>query len=201
MDFLSNPNIAYLLLVITTFLVLAAIAVPGTGIPEIAALFGLVLSGYAVYHLSFNWWALALLLLSLVPFFFAVRGPRREIWLALSILGLTVGSVFFFPAQQGLISVNPVLAVVTSAIYAAFLWLSVRKILQIAQTKPVQDISALIGQRGETKTPVQAEGSVQVVGELWSARSEKPIPAGTVVHVVGREGFVLIVEQEGSSDK
>jgi membrane-bound ClpP family serine protease len=140
-------------------------------------------------------------LLSLVPFFFAVRGPRREIWLALSILGLTVGSVFFFPAQQGLISVNPVLAVVTSAIYAAFLWLSVRKILQIAQTKPVQDISALIGQRGETNTPVQAEGSVQVVGELWSARSEKPIPAGTVVHVVGREGFVLIVEQEGSSDK
>jgi membrane-bound ClpP family serine protease len=56
MDFLSNPNIAYLLLVITTFLVLAAIAVPGTGIPEIAALFGLVLSGYAVYHLSFNCW-------------------------------------------------------------------------------------------------------------------------------------------------
>jgi membrane-bound serine protease (ClpP class) len=201
MDFLLDPNIAYLLLVVTTFLVLTAIAVPGTGIPEIAALFSLVLAGYAVYHLSFNTWAMALLLLSVVPFFFAVRGPRRELWLALSIIGLTVGSVFFFPAQQGFISIHPVLAIVTSAVYAAFLWVSVRKTLQIAQTKPVHDISALIGQRGETKTPVQAEGSVQVVGELWSARSEKPIPAGSLVHVVGREGFVLIVEKEGLSDK
>ncbi len=201
MDFLLDPNIAYLLLVVTTFLVLMAIAVPGTGIPEIAALFGLVLSGYAVYHLSFNWWAMALLLLSVVPFFFAVRGPRRDLWLVVSIIGLTVGSVFFFPAQKGFISVHPVLAIVTSAVYAAFLWVSIRKILQIAQTKPLQDVSALIGQRGETKTPVQAEGSVQVVGELWSARSEKPIPVGSVVHVVGREGFVLIVEEEGLPNK
>jgi membrane-bound serine protease (ClpP class) len=201
MDFLLNPNIAYLLLVVTTFLILTAIAVPGTGIPEISALFSLVLAGYAVYHLSFNGWALALLLLSVVPFFFAVRGPRREMWLALSIIGLTVGSVFFFPAQQGLISVHPVLAIVTSGIYAAFLWVSIRKILQIAQTKPIQDISTLIGARGETKTPVQAEGSVQVVGELWSARSEKPIPAGEVVRIIGREGFVLTVEKDDSSDK
>lgn len=201
MDFLLNPNIAYLLLVVTTFLVLMAIAVPGTGIPEVAALFSLVLAGYSVYHLSFNWWALALLLLSIVPFFFAVRGPRREKWLVLSIIGLTVGSVFFFPAQEGFISVHPVLAVVTSAIYAAFLWVSIRKTLQIAQVKPVHDISGLIGERGETKTPVQAVGSVQVVGELWSARSEKPIPAGSIVHVVGREGFVLIVEKDGVSDQ
>jgi membrane-bound ClpP family serine protease len=60
----------------------------------------------------------------------------------------------------------------------------------------LQDISSLIGERGETKTPVQAEGSVQVVGELWSARSEKPIPAGSLVHVVGREGFVLVIEKD-----
>jgi membrane-bound serine protease (ClpP class) len=201
MDFLLNPNIAYLLLVVTTFLVLMAIAVPGTGIPEISALFSLVLAGYAVYHLSFNGWALALLLLSVVPFFFAVRGPRREMWLALSIISLTVGSVFFFPAQHGFISVHPVLAIVTSGIYAAFLWVSIRKTLQIAQTKPVQDISAVIGESGETKTPVQAEGSVQVVGELWSARSEKPVPAGEKVRVIGREGFVLIVEKDGLSEK
>jgi membrane-bound serine protease (ClpP class) len=196
MDILLNPNIAYLLLVVTTFLVLMAIAVPGTGIPEIAALFSLFLSGYAVYHLSFNWWAMALLVLSVVPFFFAVRGPRRDMWLVFSIIGLTVGSVFFFPAQQGFISVHPLLAVVTSAIYALFLWISIRKTLQIAQTKPMNDISTIIGERGETKTPVLAEGSVQVVGELWSARSEKPIPAGSLVHVVGREGFVLVIEKD-----
>ena len=200
MDFLLNPNIAYLLLVVMTFLALMTIAAPGTGMPEISALFCMVLAGYAVYHLSFNWWAMAILAASVVPFIFSIRGPRREIWLALSIVGLTVGSVFFFPAAKGIISVDPVLAIVTSALYAAFLWIAVRKVLQVSQTKPVNDISVLIGQRGETKTPVKAEGSVQVAGELWSARSEKPIPVGSPVRVVGRDGFILIIEKVGLSE-
>jgi membrane-bound serine protease (ClpP class) len=199
MDILLNPNIAYLLLVAATFLGLVALTAPGSGIPEISALFCMVLAGYAVYHLSFNWWALAILVVSLVPFFFSVRGPRRELWLVVSIAGLTVGSVFFFPAGQGIISVNPALAIITSAVYAVFLWIAVRKVIQVSQTKPVNDISVLIGQRGETKTPVKAEGSVQVAGELWSARSEIPIPVGSPVRVVGRDGFILIIEKDSLS--
>ena len=102
------------------FVLFAIATVPGTGVPELIAALSLWrFAGYAVYHLSFNWWALALLVSSVVPFFFAVRGPRRELWLAVSILGLTVGSVFFFPAANGLISVHPCLAAVTSAVYAA----------------------------------------------------------------------------------
>jgi len=38
---------------------------------------------------------------------------------------------------------------------------------------------------------------VQVAGELWSARSEKPIAAGSPIRVVRRDGFVLIVEKSG----
>ena len=196
MDFLLNPNIAYLVLVAATFLALVAFTAPGSGIPEISALFCMVLAAYAVYHLSFNGWALALLIVSVVPFIFSIRGPRRELWLAVSIAGLTAGSVFFFPSGKGILSVNPFLAVVTSALYAIFLWIAVRKVLQVSKIKPVNDISVLIGQRGETKTPVKAEGSVQVAGELWSARSENPIPVGSPVRVVGREGFILIIERD-----
>ena len=36
---------------------------------------------------------------------------------------------------------------------------------------------------------------MQVAGELWSARSLKPIQAGKMVRVIGREGFVLLVEK------
>lgn len=197
MEFLLDPNIAYFLLIAALFFILIAIATPGTGVPELIAVFAVMLAGYAVYHLSVNWWALVLLILSLVPFFFAVRGPRRELWLAVSILGLTVGSVFFFPAEKGWISVNPLLALVTSALFAAFLWISVRKVLQISQSRPTLELSALIGQRGQAKTAVKNEGSVQVASELWSARSEKPIPAGKPIRVVGREGFVLVVEESG----
>jgi membrane-bound serine protease (ClpP class) len=197
MDFLLNPNIAYLVLVSAMLFTLVAIVTPGTGIAEILALFALLLAGYAVYNLAFNWWALVLLVLSGIPFLYAIRGPRRGLWLAVSIVGLTLGSIFFFPAEEGLISVDLPLAIVTTVAYSAFLWFSARKVLEISAVLPVHELSGLIGQRGEAKTAIAEEGSAQVAGELWSARSETPVPAGSAINVVGREGFVLIVEQVG----
>jgi len=195
MDFLLNPSIGYLMLVAAVLFTLVAIMTPGTGIAEILAVFALMLAGYAVYQLSFNWWALALLVLSAIPFMYSVRGPRRGLWLALSILGLTLGSVFFFPAEEGLFSVNLPLAIITTLVYSAFLWFSARKVLEIAAVRPVHDLSGLIGEKGEAKTAIGEQGSVQVAGELWSARSDAPVPVGSTIKVVGRDGFVLIVEQ------
>jgi len=40
-----------------------------------------------------------------------------------------------------------------------------------------------------------------MAGELWSARSDKPIPAGSRVRVVSREGFVLIITLDEHSKK
>jgi membrane-bound serine protease (ClpP class) len=196
MEILLDPNIAYMLLVIGMLFALVAILMPGTGIPEILAVFSIVLAGYAVYHLSFNWWALAILILSVVPFFLAVRGPGRALWLVLSILGLTIGSVFFFPTEAGLVSVNPTLAVVTTVLYSVFLWVAVRKVVEVARTRPMHELSALIGQRGEAKTSITEGGTVQVAGELWSARSQAPVGAGNSVKVIGRDGFVLLVEKD-----
>lgn len=196
MDPLLNPNTAYLVLVAATFFVLLALMTPGTGVPELLAVFSVLLALYAVYYLSFNWWALAILLISLVPFWLAVRGARAGLWLAVSILGFALGSIFFFPSETGLISVNPFLAVATTVLYAATLWICVRKIVEVAVSRPIHELSALIGQKGEAKTLVQEGGSVQVAGELWSARSERPLKAGSPVRVVGRDGFVLVVESD-----
>ena len=96
MEFLLDPNIAYLFLLAGVLLGLMAIITPGTGIFEVGAFFCLALAGYAVYNLSFNLWALVVLLLSIIPFVYAIQKPKRERYLALSILGLIVGSVFLF---------------------------------------------------------------------------------------------------------
>ena len=61
----------------------------------------------------------------------------------------------------------------------------------------MHELSGLIGQRGEAKTAIGEQGSAQVAGELWSARSDIPVPAGRAIKVIGREGFVLVVEQDG----
>ena len=70
MDFLLEPNIAYLILLGGILLSLMAIVTPGTGLFEVGAFFCLALAGYAVYNLSFNWWAIVLLVLSVVPFIY-----------------------------------------------------------------------------------------------------------------------------------
>jgi len=197
MDFLLDPNIAYLILIGGVLLAMLALASPGTGIFEIGAFFCIALAGYAIYQLSFNWWALILLALSIIPFVYAIQKPKREPYLALSILLLVVGSVFMFPRTEGQAIVNPLVAIVASGLVAGFLWIAVRKSVEAASTKPSHDLTGLVGQIGEARTKVSDEGSVQVNGELWSARSEKPISAGSSIRVLRREGFILIVEKNG----
>lgn len=196
MDFLLNPNIAYLILLGAVLLAMMALASPGTGLLEVGAFFAIVLAGYAIYHLSFNWWALILLGLSIIPFVYAIQKPKRELFLAISIILLVIGSVFMFPRTKDQGMVNPVIAIVASGLVAGFLWIAVRKSIEAAGMKPSHDLAGLVGKIGEARTKVQNEGSVQVEGELWSARSENPIPAGSQIRVISREGFVLIVEKK-----
>src|SRR5918996_6050202 len=135
MNFLLDPNIAYLILLGGVFLAMLSLASPGTGLFEIGAFFCIALAGYAIYNLSFNWWALVLLALSIVPFVYAIQKPKRELYLALSILLLVVGSVFMFPRREGQAVVNPLVAIVASGLVAAFLWLAVRKSLEASHAK------------------------------------------------------------------
>lgn len=199
MDFLLDPNIAYLFLMAGLMLGLMAVITPGTGVFEVGAFFCLALAGYAVYNLSFNLWALIVLALSIIPFVYAIQKPKREWFLALSILGLVVGSVFLFATDGWQPAVNPMVAAISSTLYAGFLWVVIQKTVQASHIQPSHDLNSLIGQVGEAKTNIHTDGSVQVAGELWSARSEKSIPNGSPVRVVDREGFVLIVEKSTNS--
>jgi membrane-bound serine protease (ClpP class) len=195
MDFLLDPNIAYLFLLGGVLLAMLALATPGTGFFEVGALFCIALAGYGIYNLSFNWWALALIFLSVVPFLYSIQRPKRELYLGISIVVLVVGSIFLFPSQSGGPAVNLVVAFVASVLVAGFLWIAVGKSIQAANVRPSHDLDALIGRVGEAKTKIFEEGSVQVGSELWSARSEEPIKAGSSVRIIRREGFVLVVEK------
>jgi membrane-bound serine protease (ClpP class) len=199
MNILLDPNVAYVLLLVGSLLGLFALVTPGTGLLEIGTFICLGLAGYAVTRLDFNWWALILLVLSVIPFLFAIRKPKRELYLALSILGLVIGSAYVFRNENGQPAVNLFVAGTGSILFAGFLWIATRKILEAIHAAPTNDLTALIGQLGKSKTHIHKEGSVQVAGELWSARSAEPILAGSQIRVVRREGFTLVVEKESPS--
>jgi membrane-bound serine protease (ClpP class) len=201
MDFLLDPNVAYLILLGGFLLGMLSLATPGTGFFEVGALFCIALAGYAVYNLSFIWWALLILILSLAVFIYAIQKPKREMYLGVSILLLVFGSVFLFPGAEGsAIAVNPVVATLASSLVAGFLWIASRKSMEAAFSRPTHDLEALIGQVGEARTDVYEEGSVQVGRELWSAQSDTLIPAGSTVRVLRRNGFFVVVEQVRQSN-
>jgi membrane-bound serine protease (ClpP class) len=194
-DFLLDPNVAYLILVLTSMATIMAVLTPGTGIIELFALFSWLISAYIIYSIPINIWALGLLLLGFVLFLLSLRRIKNLVVLGLSIAAVVIGSAFLFDQEGWQPAVNPFLAFFVSIVVSGFTWVIARKVLDADSMVPVHDLESLIGAIGVAKTAVSEEGSVQVEGELWSAKSDQVIPEGAQVRVVGREGFDLKVEQ------
>ena len=148
MDFLLNPNIAYLFLLGGVFLAMLALATPGTGFFEVGAFFCIALAGYAIYTLSINLWALVFVILSIVPFIYSLRRPNWQWFLGGSILVLAIGSIFLFSTETGAPAVNLFVALSSSTLVSGFLWIAVGKTIQASLVRPGHDLDALVGQVG-----------------------------------------------------
>ena len=194
MEILLDPNVAYVLLVFGLMLGILAVLTPGTGILEIGALFALALAGWAVIILEVNLWALFVLILGIVPFLIAVRRSGQLIYLGIAIGALVIGSTFLFRGEGFRPAVNPILALFTSIVSGGFLWFAASKTLEAVMALPAHDLTGIIGQIGEARTEIHEEGSVYLAGEMWTARSAEPIPAGSQVRVIDREGLIVEVE-------
>jgi len=194
-EILINPDIAYLLLIVGIFLGTLALFNPGTGLLELGALLMVAIAGWLIYNLEINSWALVLLVLGTVPFMLAMRKTGKMAYLAVAIASFVIGSSFLFRGEPWWMpGVNPILAIIASGLTSTFIWAAGRKILEADEIRPSHDLDQLINQIGEARSDIHQEGSVQVMGEMWTARSEQFIPAHTRVRVVRRDGFILIVE-------
>ncbi len=193
MNFLTDPNVGYILAVGGLILAILALFTPGTGLLEIGALFALVLAGFSISNFNINAWALLLLIFGIVPFILAMRRTGKLYFFGIALVALVAGSVFLIATPEGGIAVNPYLAIAVSAVSSGFLWLMGRSSLR-ALALPTKNLTQLIGKTGEAHTDIYAEGSAYVDGEEWSARSQVFIPLGSQVRVIGREGLVLVVE-------
>jgi membrane-bound serine protease (ClpP class) len=193
MNFLIDPNFAYLLLVGGFLVAILALFAPGTGLLELGALGMLVLAGFSIASQAFNLWALLVLILGVIPFILALRRSRRWIFLVISLVALTLGSVFLITTPEGFPAVNPILALFTTLITGGFLWFISKHMLD-AIARPVANINSVVGKTGEATTDIFGEGSAYVGGEEWSAHSATFIPVGARVVVKSQEGLVVTVE-------
>jgi membrane-bound serine protease (ClpP class) len=189
------PSIFYLCLVVGLWVTAMALVSPGTGALEALAL--LLLGGAAVGMLTWPVNSLAFIPLVLGAVAFVVGLVRRRqagLWLLAAGVLLSLGSIFLFEDADGGPAVAPFLAVIMSALTVLFFWVGVRRGLEAQRAVPVVAASTVVGQIGETRSPVHNEGTVYVGSELWSARSAEPIAEGRRVRVLRLDGLTVEVE-------
>lgn len=188
------PNLLYLLLVTGIWLAALAVLSPGTGVLELLTLAALTGAGLGTLVLPLNAWALILLAAGVVFFVLSLRLDRFELWLILSAILLSLGSVFLFRTSSPGPAVHPVLALIVSLLTLGYFWLAVRSSVLSQRERPSLDPSIVLGEVGEARTALEPTGSIYVAGELWTARAHKHVSPGDKVRVIDRDGLLLIVE-------
>jgi len=195
------PNLLFLLLVASLWLVTLAIVSPGTGVYEGLAALTLLGVGAGMFFAPLNMWALAPIALGFILFFFALRAKTwHRMWLLGSALFFSGGSIFLFRPEEGIVAVHPLLAVITTAFTLGFYWFAVRGVIAAQKLDSSFDPKLLLGALGEARSDLDPGGIVFVAGELWSARSDQLIRYGSKVRVTAKDGLVLDVVAADTDD-
>jgi len=194
MNVLLDPNVAYFLLIGGLVLGVIAVFTPGTGIIELGALFAISLAVYGLVNLPINSWAITMVILGFLPFFFAGRKKYRKFLIPLSGVLVIVGSLFIFRKEAGIVEVNLPLISGNAVAGISLLWLFAIKGTEVIK-KPVSiNLDTLIGQEALAVTEIKDEGTIFLRGENWSARSKVTIPSGATIRVLARKGLIMLVE-------
>lgn len=190
---LINTNIIYVVLMAGLWLSATGTYIPGTGIVEVVGAVLLIGSLIAMTMIATNWIALIVLVLGASVFFLLPLLKPNLIRLAeLGLLVQGAASLFLFKDQP----VSPVLVVVGLLLA----WLYHHMVLAVLlkeqhQLSFTQKEAFLVGTRGRVVAPVDPQGTVQVKGELWTARSTSRLESGTEIVVVEQNGLELKIEK------
>ena len=190
----TNPNVAFILLLIGVYGLIFEFLNPGSVAPGLIGAICLLVAFYALAFLPINYAGAALVVLGIA---LMVAEVHIGAFGALGVGGIAafvIGSLMMFPARApGFALATGV--VVGAAIGSAALLIVVLGALVRSRKRPVVTGSeALIGAEGETVSWQGEEGRVRVKGEIWLARSDAELTAGSRVKIVGRDGLVLRVE-------
>jgi membrane-bound serine protease (ClpP class) len=202
---LINPNVVFLLLTLGIQALLIEFSHPGGWVAGFVGVVALALAIYGLGVLPVNWFGIVFLATSFVLFFLDVKAPTHGALTAVGLGSFIVGALVLFnsPNVPSFERVSVPLVVGTGIFIAAIFFTIVSFGLRARHAPLRMGRGQIIGRIGVARTALDPLGTVQVGGELWTARlaeGEAPIQKGTPVEVQNLEGVRLRVRRIQPSD-
>ena len=195
LDAISNPNVAYVLMMVGMMGLYFELSSPGAILPGVIGAICIVLAFYSFQTLSVNY--AGLLLIALSAFFFIAELQVASYgFLAIAgVISLTLGSLMLFDSPLPFMRVSLWVVLPTVAFTTAFFVGVMYLALRVHRRRPVSGVDALaadVGTAEEDLTP-GIEGKIFIEGEYWKAICEEPVMKGEKVKVTEVDGLLLKV--------
>jgi membrane-bound serine protease (ClpP class) len=193
---ISDPTVAYLLLMLGLAGLYFELSNPGAILPGILGGISLILAFYAFQTLPINYAGLLLILLALLLFLAEVKVASHGLLAVGGVASMILGSMMLIKRTEPFMRISLAAILWTTAATSAFFLFIITFGLKAQRLKTTTGIEGLIGQVGTVRTPLQPDGRISLAGELWSAHCEDGAEPGERVRVEAVKGLLLIVSRE-----
>lgn len=197
LDLLSDPNIAYILLLLGIYGIMFELYNPGAILPGVVGVISLVLAFYSMHTLPVNYAGLALIIFAVVLFILEIKIVSHGLLAAGGVVSLLLGSLMLIRSGSSLefLRISRGLIIGATAVTTAFFLFIVGAGLRVQRRKVETGSEAMIGLTGEVMETLKPEGMIIVQGEIWKAVSlAGEIGKGGRVKIKEIKGLTLYVE-------
>jgi membrane-bound serine protease (ClpP class) len=195
LDIISNPTIAYILLMLGIYGIFFELSNPGAILPGVVGGIFLILAFYALQMLPVNFAGLALILFAIILFIAEIKVVSHGLLAIGGVISLFLGSMMLFESPTEYMRVSLSVIIPAVMVSAAFFTFAVTKAVKARLTKPTTGMEGLIGETGIVSVPIAPEGKVSIHGEFWNAISDQKIEAGEKVQAIGVTNLKLKVKK------
>lgn len=193
---LSDPNIAYMLMLIGMVGLYFELSNPGLILPGVVGAISLILALYSFQTLPINYAGLLLIVVGLICFIAEIKIMSYGLLSVGGVVSILLGSLMLIDSDVPYMQLSRSLIFstvsVASFIALSAIWLAIRA----AKKKVVSGREAMIGVEGEARTDLNFEGEILVQGEIWHAVSREPVERGGKVIVEAIEGLKAVVRKK-----
>lgn len=202
-EFLANPAVAYLLLMVGSFLVYFELRNPGMFLPGIVGAICLLLFAVAAMSLPVSLLGGMLIALAVVLFLLEIKIVSHGLLTLGGVASLIGGSLILFDGPIPELRVPPIVFVPVSLVISLFIVTAMRMAVRAARVQVATGVEGLEAKIATVTRLLDPRGKVFVHGETWDAVSRSGrVPEGAKVRVVAVEDMMLTVEPvSGETDE